>query len=65
MVNVKVSDFFKMKGALFVIDSYKDVMDVIGHYSHLIKLFFYGGGWEFIVVIQLYNASIKAIQTSI
>ena len=38
-------------------------MDVVVHCSHSIKAFFCGGGGEFVVIIEVYGALIKAIET--
>ena len=65
IVNIEVSSFFHIKIALFVVDSFADVVDVVMHCSHSAKAFFCGGGGEFIVVIQMYGAWIKAIETSV
>ena len=65
IVNIEVSCFLNMKGASFMVDSFKDIMDVVVHYSHLVKAFFCGKGGEFVVVVEVYGARIKAIETFI
>ena len=40
-------------------------MDVVVHCSQSGKPFFYSGGGEFVVVIEVYSARTKAIETSI
>ena len=54
-----------MKGASFVVDLFEDVVDVVMHCSHSVKPFFCNGGKEFVVVIEVYGAWIKAIETSV
>ena len=39
-----------------MIDLFKDVVDVIVHYSYSIEPFFYSGGGEFIVIVEVYSA---------
>ena len=48
-----------------MVDSFEDVVDVVVHCSHSIELFFCSGGGEFVVVIEVYGAWIKAIETSV
>ena len=55
-IHVEVSRFFNMKGTAFMIDLFKDVVDVIVHYSYSIEPFFYSGGGEFIVIVEVYSA---------
>ena len=43
----------------------EDVVHVVVHSSHSVELFFCGGRGEFVVVIEMYSAWIKAIETSI
>ena len=38
IVNVALSSFFNMQGALSVVDSFEDVMDMGVYYSNSIKL---------------------------
>ena len=40
-------------------------MGVVAHSSHSVEPFFCGGGGEFVVVIEVYGAWIKAAETSI
>ena len=58
IVIVKVADNFNMKYAAFVADVYEDVMDVVVHYSHSVKLFFCGAKEDFIVIIQVDSVGI-------
>ena len=48
-----------------MVDALEDVVDVVVHSSHSVEPFFCGGGGEFVVVIEVYGAWIKAIETSI
>ena len=48
-----------------MVDALEDVVDVVVHYSHSVEPFFCGRRGEFVVVIKVYGASIKAIETSI
>ena len=48
-----------------MVDTFEDVVDVVVHSSHPIKRFFCSGGGEFVVVIEVYGAWIKAIETPI
>ena len=65
IVIVEESAFFKIKGALFMVDSFEDVVDVVVHGKYSIKLFFCSVRGEFIVVIEVYSAWIKYIETSV
>ena len=65
IVNIEVSSFFNMKVALFVIDSFEEVVDIVMHCSHSVELFFCSGGGEFVVVIQVYDTCIKGIEASV
>ena len=64
IVNVELSNFFNMQGAAFMVDMFEDVVDMVVHYSQSVEPFFCGGGGEFVVVIKVYGAGIKAIKTS-
>ena len=46
-------------------DTHEHVVDMVGHCSHSVKPFFCGGGVEFVVVIKLHGAWIKAILNAI
>ena len=48
-----------------MVDTFEDVVDVVVYCSHSIKPFYCGGRGEFVVVIEVYGAWIKAIETSI
>ena len=48
-----------------MVDALEDVVDVVVHCSHSVEPFFCSGRGEFIVVIEVYDAWIKAIETSI
>ena len=48
-----------------MVDALEDVVDVVVHGSYSVELFFCGRGGEFVVVIEVYGAWIKAIETSI
>ena len=43
----------------------EDVVNVVVHSSHSVETFFCGRGGEFVVVVEVYGAWIKAIETSI
>ena len=62
---MEVSSFFTMKVTLFVVDSFEDVVDVVLNCSCSIESFFCRVGGEFVVVIEVYGAWIKAIETSV
>ena len=47
-----------------MVDVLEDVVDVVVHGSHSVEPFFCDGGGEFVVVIEVYGAWIKAIETS-
>ena len=64
IVKIEVSSMFNMKVASFVVDSFEDVVDVVMHCSHSVEAFFYSGGGEFVVVIEMYSVWIKVIETS-
>ena len=65
IVHIEVSSFFNMKVTLFVVDSFEDVVDVVMPCSHSVMPFFCSGGGEFAVVIEVYDAWIKGIETSV
>ena len=48
-----------------MVELFEDVVDVVVHCSHSIKPFFCRGGGQFVVVIEVYGAWIKAIETSV
>ena len=64
IVNIKQLSFFNMKGTLFVVDSFENVIDMVMYYSHSIKLFLYSKRGECVVVVEVYNAWIKDMETS-
>ena len=51
MINIEVFGVCNMKGALFVVDSFKGIVDMVVHCSYSVETFFWGGGGEFVVVI--------------
>ena len=65
IVNLKLSGFFNMQRALFIVDMLEDVVHIVVHCSHSVKLFFCGGGGEFVVVMKVYGMWITAIETSV
>ena len=65
IVNVELSRFFNMQGALFMVDALKDVMNMVVYCSYSVEPFFCGRGGEFVVVIEVCGAWIEAIETSI
>ena len=64
IVNIELSRFFNMQGALFLVDAFEDVVDMVVHCCHSVEPFFCGRGGEFVVIIKLYSACIKAIVNS-
>ena len=54
-----------MKVALFVVDLFEDVVDVVMQCSYSVEPLFCSRGGEFVVVIEPYGAWIQAIETSI
>ena len=54
-----------MQSTSFVVDLFEDVKVVVLHYSHPIKPFFCGMGGEFVVIVKVCGAWIKAIETSV
>ena len=56
IVDVEVSRFYNMKVALFVLDSFEDVVDVVMHYCSSVKPFLCIGVGEFVVVIKVDGA---------
>ena len=65
IINAELSRFFNMQGALFMVDAFEDVLDIVVYCSHSVKAFFRGGEGEFVVVIEVYCLWIKTIETSI
>ena len=65
IVNVKLSRFFNMPCASFMVDAFENVVDMVVYCSHSVKPFFCGRAGEFVGVIEVYGAWIKAIETSI
>ena len=65
IVNVELYCFFNMKGASYRVDALEDVVDVVVHCSYSVEPFFCSGRGEFVVVIEVCGAWIKAIETSI
>ena len=64
IVNVELSSLFKMQIASFMADTLEDVVNVFVHCSHYIELCFLGVGGEFVFIIKVYGARIKAIETA-
>ena len=54
-----------MQGASFMVDTLENIMDMLMHCSHYVEPFFCSGGGGFIVVINVYGAWIKGMQTSV
>ena len=48
-----------------MVDALEDVVDVVVHCSHSVDPFLCGGRADFVVIIEVYDAWIKAIETSI
>ena len=65
ILHVEVSAFCNMLGVSFLVVSFNDIVDLDMHGSHSIKLFFYSGRREFIVIVEVFVMWIKAIETSI
>ena len=62
---MEVSGCFNMKCTLFEVDLLEDIMDVVVCSCHSVQLFCCGGGGEFVVVIKVYGAWIKAVESSV
>ena len=43
---------------------FEDIVDVLAYCSHSIELFFCSRGGEFVVIVEVYGAWIKGIETS-
>ena len=56
IVDVKVSCFFNMKAAFFIVDVSEDVMDVVVHCSQLVEPFFCSREGGFAVVVTVHSA---------
>ena len=54
-----------MNGTALLVDTIDSVMALVMHCSLLVLAFFSGGGAEFVVVIEVYCAWVKAIQPSV
>ena len=50
---------------MFMVDTFEDVVDMVVYRSHSIEPFFCGRRGQFVVVIEVYGAWIKAIETSV
>ena len=44
-----------MKGTLFMVHVFEEVVDVVVHYSHSVEPFICSGGGEFVVVVKVYG----------
>ena len=55
IMKVEVFYFFNIKRALFRVDMFENIIDVVVHYSHSVETFFCGRVKEFVVVIKLYS----------
>ena len=51
-----------MKGASFVVDAFKDVVDVVLHCSQCIEPFYGSEGAEFVVIVEVHGVWIQAIE---
>ena len=56
IINVELFNFLNMNGALFVLDPYEDIMNMVVHYSHSIEAFFCSRRGEFVVIVMVYPA---------
>ena len=65
IVNIKLSRFLNMKGSLSVVDLLKDIVDVVVHYSHFIKPFFFCRRGDLLVVVEVHGAQVEVIETSV
>ena len=54
-----------MNDTSFIVDSFENIVYVVMYYSDCIKPFFYRARGDFIVIVKVYDAWIKAIETSI
>ena len=48
-----------------MVDMFENVVDMVVYCSHLVEPFFCSGGWELIVIIEVYAVWVKAIETSV
>ena len=65
IVDVELASIFNIQGSSFMVVTLENVVDMVVHYSHSVEPFFCSGGGEFVVVIEVYGAWIKAIETSV
>ena len=47
-----------------MVDILEDIVDMVVHCSHSVEAFFYNGRGEFVVIVQVCSACIKAMETS-
>ena len=62
-MDVELSSFFDMEGALYVVDSFEQIKDVVVHYSYSIEPFLQGRRGEFVVLIVICDACVEAMGT--
>ena len=54
-----------MQGTSSVVDSIKNIVCEIMHYRYLVEPFLCARGGEFVVIVEVYGACIKGIETSV
>ena len=62
IIDIEVSGFLNTQVASFMLDLLEDIIDVVVHTSHSVKVFLYSGGAEFVLVVTMYGTCIKAIE---
>ena len=65
IVDAEVSPYFNMKGASFIVNTFKNVINVVVYCCHSLKPFFCTNREEFVVIIVAYSAWIKPTETSV
>ena len=65
IVNIEVSSFLNMEGASFVVNSFKDIVDVVVRCIDSVELFFCGKSGEFVVFVEVCDVWIKATENSV
>ena len=63
IINLDLSSFFIIKSSLFVVNRFKDVVNVIVHHTHSIQLILYSGSGACVVSIEWDSEWIKPTET--
>ena len=63
IINIEVSYLFNVNSTWFVVDAFKDIVNVVVNSSHSVDPFFYSRGGEFVDIIKAYGSQIKAVET--